>query len=102
MIHPPYYDTPPRMPDDFPRPKRRPNCQVNEFIHLEGEDIRNAVGVGWSKEPIVEPILLDIFGDLYEVVGLPGAKECPLPEDLRIRPPRHAKSRAKTSAYCDA
>ncbi len=101
-MHPPYFENPPGNGSHVPLPKRRPNCQVNEIIHFEGEDLRHVVGIGWSKTPISSPILLEVLGDVLEVVNLPSPKECPLPEDLRIRPPRHGSAKQPETVTADA
>ena len=108
-MHPPYFENPPPMSGDFPLPKGRANCAVNELIEFEGQTFRNCIGQGWAKVPLKHPIIADTLLGIIEITPLldasgnsssetlPPKTSSELDEGVGIRPPRH--SRHKLGSY---
>lgn len=104
-MHPPYFENP-SMSGDFPLPKGRANCAVNELIDFEGTTYRNPIGRGWTKVPLKHPIIAETILGIIEIVDLPhpdssNTKEPSLPdgdfeldEGVGIRPPLHSKHKS--------
>lgn len=70
-MRPPYFDDDPYAYDEVPVPRKRANCQVNQLSRIEGREVHMPVGRGWKRRPLDEPIIFEIFGEVYEIVALP-------------------------------